>query len=106
MKTLKFKDYLVPQILDGSKTTTWRLFDDKDLQIDDRLTFLNADTGIEFARAEITKVIEKELKDIDPIAYQKTYTNLDEMVKHYRGFYGDHVDEHSIIKIITFRLFS
>ncbi len=31
MKTLKFKPHLVAQILAGTKTSTWRLFDDKNI---------------------------------------------------------------------------
>jgi len=31
MKTLKFREKLSKLILSGKKTTTWRLFDDKDL---------------------------------------------------------------------------
>jgi hypothetical protein len=31
MKTLKFKPHLVEQILTGTKTSTWRLFDDKNI---------------------------------------------------------------------------
>lgn len=104
MKTLKFKDYLIPQILDGSKTTTWRLFDDKDLQIGDQLSLLNADTRVEFARAEITHIIEQPLHDIDPIAYGKTYKNLREMIEHYREFYGDRVNENSVMKMVTFQI--
>ncbi|MBP9821509.1 MAG: ASCH domain-containing protein [Candidatus Pacebacteria bacterium] len=104
MKTLKFKDHLVQQILDGTKTTTWRLFDDKDLKIGDELSFLNADTGAEFAHAKITDITERELKNIDPITYQKTYTNLNEMIEHYHGFYGDRVNENSLMKMITFKL--
>ena len=37
MKTLKFKQCLVDQILRGEKTSTWRLFDDKDLNIGEKI---------------------------------------------------------------------
>ena len=59
IKTLKFKGYLVPKILDGSKIITWRLFDDKDLQVGDMLLFTNSASGKEFAKAEIVGVREK-----------------------------------------------
>ena len=45
MKTLKFASHLVQKILSGEKTSTWRLFDDKDLQVGDGLIFVNKDTG-------------------------------------------------------------
>jgi hypothetical protein len=35
MKTLKFDHNLAQLILKGEKTTTWRLYDDKDLSVDD-----------------------------------------------------------------------
>lgn len=31
MKVLKFSENLVPLILSGQKTATWRMFDEKDL---------------------------------------------------------------------------
>jgi hypothetical protein len=49
MKTLKFRDYLVPLILSGSKTATWRLFDDKDLAKGDAIQLL------EFGKPEPSK---------------------------------------------------
>jgi len=33
MKKLKFEPNLVPKILSGEKTSIWRLFDDKDLNL-------------------------------------------------------------------------
>lgn len=44
MKTLKFKSFKARWILDGVKTSTMRLFDDKDLQIGDQLALTNSDT--------------------------------------------------------------
>jgi hypothetical protein len=35
MKGLEFWDYLVPMVLSGEKDSTWRLFDDKNLSVDD-----------------------------------------------------------------------
>ena len=56
MKTLKFTSPLAKMILDGSKTTTWRLFDDKDLQSGDKLDLQNCETGEDFAKAEILEI--------------------------------------------------
>jgi len=44
MKTLKFKDFKARWILEGVKTATMRLFDDKDLQKGDELELVNGDT--------------------------------------------------------------
>lgn len=78
IKTLKFKNYLVPKILDGTKVITWRLFDDKNLQINDKLFFVNSGSGKEFAEAEITGVREKKLRDI-------TETDFDEGHEKYKS---------------------
>ena len=56
MKTLKFTPPLVKMILDGNKTTTWRLFDDKDSQPGDKLNLQNCGTGKDFAKAEILEI--------------------------------------------------
>ena len=64
MKTLKFDPSLVPLVLDGSKTSTWRLFDDKDLQVGDHLSLVNSADKQEFAQAEIIEVREKKLGEI------------------------------------------
>jgi hypothetical protein len=56
VKTLKFVPELVTLILKGEKTTTWRLFDDKNLQTADELSFINKETGEEFGTGKVTWV--------------------------------------------------
>ena len=107
MKTLKFKDYLVSKILDGSKIITWRLFDDKNLNIGDELLFINSNSGKEFAKAEIIGVREKKLSEIQESDFEEgheKYKSQKDMLAHYRDYYGDGVDFNSIIKIIKFKL--
>ena len=107
MKTLKFKDYLVSKILDGSKIITWRLFDDKNLNIGDELLFINSDSGKEFAKAEIIGVREKKLSEIQETDFEEgheKYKSQEDMLAHYRDYYGDKVDINSVIKIVKFRL--
>lgn len=64
MKRIKFATNLVEPILNGIKTSTWRLWDDKDLQTGDIVEFVNAETLETFAKAELTRVIEKPFKDL------------------------------------------
>lgn len=107
MKTLKFKNYLVSKILDGSKVITWRLFDDKDLQVGDKLLFVNSDSGKEFAKAEITVVREKKLEEITEADFEEgheKYKSQEDMLAHYRDYYGDKVDLSSLIKIVKFKI--
>ena len=105
MKTLKFRHNLVQKILDGSKTVTWRFFDDKDLQVGDQLKFIDWDNGNKFAEVEIVKVREKKLGEIDEKDFKghEKYENDKEMLKHYREYYGEKVDTDTVIKIIDFK---
>jgi len=63
IKTLKFRRSLAEEILAGRKTATWRLFDDKDLSVGDKIDFLIWESKEKFAEAEILNVKEKKLKD-------------------------------------------
>jgi len=64
MKTLKFREKLSKLILSGEKTTTWRLFDDKDLSKGDIISFLIWETGEEFAKAKLIQVKEKNFGEL------------------------------------------
>lgn len=106
MKTLKFKDSLAKLILAGEKDSTWRLFDDKDLQEGDSVELVNSDTGEIFARAVLAEVREKkmgELEESDFDGHEK-YLSKEEMYRTYRGYYGDRVSSDTIIKIIRLDL--
>jgi hypothetical protein len=104
MKPLKFASNLVPKILSGDKTSTWRLFDDKDLQIGDQLEFINKETGEKFGNALITDLKIKTLgtlTDADWAGHEK-FNSEKEMYEAYKKYYGDKVDENSEVKIINF----
>lgn len=106
MKTLKFMPHLVPLVLSGEKTSTWRLFDDKDLQKDDNLLLINKVTGEEFAKAIIIKVEEKKLKDLKENDFEghEKFESEEKMYEAYRSYYGDKVNPNTIIKMVDFRL--
>lgn len=104
MKHLKFKDHLCKQIIDGSKTSTWRLFDDKGLHNGDELEFINKDTGETFGTAIVTSLYTKTLgtlHDQDWIGHEK-YASEEEMYATYRGYYGDAVGPDTEVKILSF----
>lgn len=106
MKTLKFSENLVPLVLSGKKTSTWRLFDDKDLQIGDELKLINQATGEEFAIAQIIAIEEKALGDIgdqDFVGHER-FESREKMFETYRSYYGDSVNERAIVKMIDFKL--
>lgn len=107
MKTLKFKSNLVPLILNRTKTVTWRMFDEKNLQTGDICEFVNSDTGVIFAHATITGVTCKklgEIHDADFVEGHERYKNQQDMVEHYRSYYGPSVNIDSDVKIISFKL--
>ena len=106
MKTLKFADHLIPLILNGSKTATWRLFDDKNLSVGDELELVHATTRKIFARAVITSVKELAIKDIadeDRIGHEPL-GNIDEICVIYENFYQQPVTPATMMKIIRFEL--
>ncbi|HEX3099454.1 MAG TPA: ASCH domain-containing protein [Patescibacteria group bacterium] len=106
MKTLKFRSHLADMILSGEKTVTWRLFDDKDLAFADKVEFINWDTNEKFAEAEITSVEEHSLEQLwpDKLEGHETYENFEDMLNHFKLYYGDKVDENTIVKVLGFKL--
>lgn len=106
MKTLKFIPHLVPLVISGEKTSTWRLFDDKDLQNGDNLLLINKETGEEFAKATITKIKEKKLKDLEGSDFEghEKFESEEKMYQAYRSYYGDKVTPDTIIKMVDFIL--
>lgn len=106
MKTLKFDHVLVKEILEGRKTATWRLFDDKDLKIGDELELIDSDTKEKFADAKIVKIREKRLGEIEEkdFAGHEKFASKGEMLATYQKYYGDKVNWDTIVKIIEFKL--
>lgn len=105
-KTLKFQPHLVQQIRDGSKTITWRLFDDKDLQQGDLVDFYEKGHAQPFAHARITKLAVKTLgtlEDEDWIGHER-FASEEEMYETYRRYYGPEVGSETEVKILWFDL--
>lgn len=106
MKTVKFRNYLVPLVMSGEKDCTWRLFDDKDLQNNDELSLINWNSGEEFAKAVVIDVREKKLGDLVDADFDghEKFESTEKMYETYRSYYGDKVDSETIVKIIKFKL--
>ncbi|MFA5926575.1 MAG: ASCH domain-containing protein [Patescibacteria group bacterium] len=103
-KYIKFASKLVPLILSGEKTATWRLWDDKDLREGDELVFLESGQAKPFARAVIATVAAKtfgRLASEDKFGHED-YASDEEMYETYSGYYGKPVDQNTPIKIIRF----
>ncbi|MFA6252703.1 MAG: ASCH domain-containing protein [Patescibacteria group bacterium] len=106
MKTLKFDTTLVPLILSGEKTATWRLFDDKNLSVNDELEFIEKQSGQKFGKAIIVGIDEKKLGEISESDFDghEKFVSHEEIMRTYQKYYGDKVGEDTIVKMIKFRI--
>ncbi len=103
---MKFRKHLSVHVLAGTKTVTWRLFDDKDLSEEDVVSFVIWETGIEFARAKLKSVIQKPLGQLEENDWQghERYSDSEEMCHTFTKYYGKIVDSRTMVKIITFEI--
>src|SRR3989338_10782846 len=103
MKILKFRNHLALKILSGEKTVTWRLFDDKDLRVGDKLVFQNWNTGENFAETEIVEVREKKLGKLTDADFERheKFESEEDMYQHYREYYGEAVNGDTVVKIVS-----
>ena len=105
MKALKFKHDFVKEILEYRKTTTWRLFDDKNLMAGDELELVDRDSNETFANAVITDIQEKKIRDLTEEELKNhDYTNTEDVLTSHRGYYGDKVNLNTDVKMISFKL--
>lgn len=106
MKKIKFFSQLVPLILSGEKTSTWRVKDDKNLTQGDYLEFINTQTGQVFAQAKIIQIKIKKLADLTDEDFQghERFSTQDELYSTYRKYYGSDVGPQTEIKMIDFQL--
>jgi hypothetical protein len=104
MKTLKFMPELAEKILSGEKTSTWRLFDDKDLQVGDEILFINKGTLAEFGRGKIIALSVRTLGKLSEADWEghEKFASEEEMYSTYRRYYGDLVGPETEVKILTF----
>ena len=106
MKTLKFHKDLVPLVLNGSKTSTWRLFDDKNLSQGDELELCEFGTNRIFAKARIVSTVEKrfcELTASDKAGHEQ-FESDEQMYSTYRQYYKTDVNSETRLKVIYFEL--
>ncbi len=104
MKTLKFASDLVNPIKSGLKKSTWRLFDDKQLGVDDMVEFVISDTGQTFGFAKINEVIMKKICNLndDDKSIHGGPDNPQEITNLFRKYYGSNITPDNIVKIIKF----
>jgi len=106
MKTLKFSSNQIQDILNKKLTATWRLFDDKKLDVGDDLQFVNRDNGQIFGYGQIVEITIKKISDLtksDEIGGE-SFSDKDAIIKTFKNFYGPSVNLESVIKIIRYEL--
>lgn len=106
MKKLKFRQSLAREILADRKTVTWRLFDDKDLGIGDKIELIEWENKNKFAEAEVIGIKEKKLREIKEEDFDghEKFASKEEMYETYKKYYGDKVTPDVTVKILKFRL--
>jgi ribonuclease HI len=113
MKTIKLDHELANEVRSGKKTSTWRLFDDKDLSVDDRVVLIdkvnprNHDSWKAFGEAVINRVVEKHLGEVGKEDYEghQPYASTEEMLDEFRRYYGDSVSLKTPVKIVHFTFY-
>lgn len=110
MKKLKLDHDHALAVGQGLQTATIRLYDDKDLTVNDRVQLIDkvdpSDPGSWrlIGTARIDSIVQKRLGDLDDEDYrsEEQYASKREMLDAYRKYYGPQVDEGSAVKIIRF----
>lgn len=110
MKALKFDHKFAGPIRDGNKTTTWRMFDDKDIAVNDVVDLIDKvdpakpQTWQSVGKARVDSVIEKRLGDMtaEDMQQDDEFTSAEDMLVRFRKHYGAHVDMRTPIKVIQF----
>ncbi|HSX07962.1 MAG TPA: reverse transcriptase-like protein [Candidatus Saccharimonadales bacterium] len=110
MKTLKLDHSLANLVRTGKKTSTWRLYDDKDISVDDTLEFIDKvdpkdrTSWRPIGVGRVDRVLERRLGDISPedAAGGEQFASAEEMLETYRRYYGPQVTLDTPVKIIHF----
>ena len=106
MKTLKFDESQIDKILNSEITSTWRLADEKNIQVNDELQFISSKTSEKFAEAIVDEVTTKRINDInsEDMAGHQQYDSLSDILISFQKYYGALINSESLVKIIKFHL--
>lgn len=109
-KTLKLDKISADAVQNGALSNTWRLYDDKDLRVDDHVDLINkVDPGDPaswntFLTVVVDMIIEKRLGDVTEPEMAGHFGQLprDEVLTKLRTYYGRDVDWHTPVKMVYF----
>jgi ribonuclease HI len=110
MKTLKLQHDLAALVEQGAEASTWRLYDDKDLSVNDDVRLIdkidpsNPDTWRVIGIAHINSIVQKRLGDVTADDYEghEKFADHWQMLKTYQQYYGPQVDNDTVVKVIRF----
>jgi hypothetical protein len=105
MKRLKFSEPLPQLILNGEKTVTWRIDDEKGIKVGDKLSLCRLD-DTEFAKAETVEAKETTFEALTNKEKEghEEFSSDEEMYATYSRYYKMEVTPKTKLKIIKFRL--
>ncbi len=112
MKKLKLDHELAELVLNGQKWSTWRMFDDKDLSVNDEVELIDKvkpddpEAWIPIGIARINQIIERRLGDIEEsdLDGREGFESREEMLRKFQRNYGANVTFDTPVKIIHFDL--
>lgn len=110
MKTLKLKHELAQAILNGEKRSTWRMYDDKNIQVGDELELIDQvklsdkNSWQIIGVATVNRVVEVRLKDAarENAGLHEAYDSDEAMLNTFRGYYGPDVTLDTPVKVLEF----
>lgn len=105
MKYLKFAEPLPQKVLSGQKDTSWRIEDEKEIDVNDTLSLQDAE-GKEFARAKVLwakKTTFGRLSEEDREGHE-SFESEEEMYETYSGYYDTEVGPETGVKVVKFEL--
>src|SRR4051812_24505708 len=109
MKKLKLDHETAQRVAAGQQTVTWRLYDDKDLAVNDEVSLIDKldsakpATWKPIGTAHIKRIIEKRLGDISQADYQEGYgpeVTPEQRLQTFRDYYGSQVGWDTPVKMV------
>lgn len=109
-KQLKFEHQLAKNIMAGSKTSTFRFFDDKHLSVGDIVEVIdkveqdNPATWQIIGDATISQVTEKRVADLEAADWDghEHYASTKDFIDTHSHYYREQITDNTPIKIIRF----
>jgi ribonuclease HI len=110
MKKIKLEHRHAQSVLQGEEISTWRLFDDDNLSVNDEIELIDMvevdrpDSWRSIGRATITKIIEKRLGDVQKrdMVGPRPFRGPEAMLEALKEVYGRPVTLATPVKIIFF----